>query len=277
LKDQWQIDSQFEQTLWTAIHAATAEDENQHIEELFNTRFVQSHLPNTPDRRYLIGDACDSHSLLQSMSTEEELQADAAAALLQAEAKVVTAPAGYDELPGKCTGSWIENWANGHYAHYGEDHHIDGVGDCADTCDEHPECAGFYTKEGKCSHWRSGSISAQPRAGHTCYRKQGGGAPAPSHHHSHHSSHGTASCDPLDGYSVAPGKCSGHWIEVFADGHYAHYGEDHHISGVGDCGDTCDEHPDCAGFYTKEGKCSHWRSGHLSVSPNPGHCCYIKN
>lgn len=262
LKDQWQIDSQFEETMWVAIHAAMEEADDQHIGDLFNTAFVQSHLPNTPDRRYSIGDSCNSHSLLQSISTEEELRA-------------VTAPAGYDELPGKCTGSWIENWADGHYAHYGEDHHIDSVSDCADTCDEHPECAGFYTKEGKCSHWRSGSITAQPRAGHTCYRKQGGAAPAPSHHSSHHS-HRSTSCDPLDGYTVQPGKCTGHWIQNWADGHFAHYGEDHHISSTGDCGDMCDEHNDCAGFYTKEGRCSHWRSGSLSVNPQSGHCCYMK-
>merc|ERR1719389_1536791 len=152
------------------------EADDQHIGDLFNTHFVQSNLPTTEDRRYSIGDACNSHSLLQSMSTEEELQADAAKALLQAEAKVVTAPAGYDELPGKCTGHWIENWADGHYAHYGEDHHIDGLDDCADMCDQHPECAGFYTKNGKCSHWRSGSISANPNPGHMCYRKEGGAA-----------------------------------------------------------------------------------------------------
>merc|ERR1719326_990029 len=106
-------------------------------------------------------------------------------------AAVSTAPAGYDELPGKCTGHWIENWADGHYAHYGEDHHISGLDDCADTCDEHPECAGFYTKNGRCSHWRSGSISANPQAGHTCYVKEGGGA-APV----------GVGCDDLDGYDV---------------------------------------------------------------------------
>merc|ERR1719261_2247284 len=100
---------------------------------------------------------------------------------------LVSAPAGYEELPGKCTGHWIEVWADGHFAHYGEDHHIDSLDDCADTCDQHPECAGFYTKNGKCSHWTSGSISANPQAGHMCYRKQGGGAPAPpAHHHGHH-------------------------------------------------------------------------------------------
>jgi len=269
LVDNWGVDNQFVETLWTAIHAATAETDDQHIEELFQTHFVQSHIP-PQDRRYPVGDACNSHSLLQSMSTEDELQAIGVG--------VVAAPAGYDELPGKCTGSWIENWADGHYAHYGEDHQIDGLDDCADACDEHPECAGFYTKNGKCSHWRSGSISATPHPGNMCYRKQGGGAPAPSHHH--HSggggSHATGSCDAVEGYTVAPGKCSGHWIEVFADGHYAHYGEDHHISGLSDCADTCDEHSDCAGFYTKDGKCSHWRSGSLSVSPNAGHCCYQK-
>merc|ERR1719199_1229510 len=115
---------------------------------------------------------------------------------------VTTAPAGYTELPGKCTGSWIENWADGHYAHYGEDRHIDGVDDCADTCDQHAECAGFYVKEGRCSHWRSGSLSATPRPGHTCYVKEGGAAPpAPSH------SHASGSCDAVDGYDVSPGKC----------------------------------------------------------------------
>jgi len=184
-------------------------------------------------------------------------------------------------LPGKCSGNWIEVWGDGHFAHYGEDHHIDSVDDCADTCDEHAECAGFYTKNGKCSHWRSGSISVRPQAGHICYRKQGGGAPAPPahshHHHSGGSSHASASCDAMDGYNVAPGKCSGHWIEMWADGHFAHYGEDHHISGVSDCADTCDEHSDCSGFYTKDGKCSHWRSGSLSVRPQAGHCCYTKS
>ena len=194
---------------------------------------------------------------------------------------MVSAPAGYDELPGKCSGNWIENWADGHFAHYGEDHHISSLDDCADTCDEHPECAGFYSKNGKCSHWRSGSISARPQSGHVCYRKQGGGAPAPPAHSHHHGgggshSHASASCDAMDGYNVAPGKCSGHWIEMWADGHFAHYGEDHHISGTADCADTCDEHSDCAGFYTKEGKCSHWRSGSLSVRPQAGHCCYTK-
>merc|ERR1719230_1769849 len=84
-----------------------------------------------------------------------------------------TAPAGYDELPGKCTGRWIEVWGDGHFAHYGEDHHISSLDDCADTCDEHPECAGFYTKNGKCSHWRSGDVQSRPQAGHTCYRKIG--------------------------------------------------------------------------------------------------------
>merc|ERR1712160_154642 len=65
----------------------------------------------------------------------------------------------------------IELWEDGHYAHYGEDHHISDLDDCADMCDSHNECAGFYTKDGKCSHWRSGDISAVPNAGHTCYVK----------------------------------------------------------------------------------------------------------
>lgn len=194
---------------------------------------------------------------------------------------LVSAPAGYEELSGKCSGRWIEVWADGHFAHYGEDHHIDSLDDCADTCDQHPECAGFYTKNGKCSHWRSGQVSARPQAGHTCYRKIGGGAPAPPAHHHHHGgggggSHASASCDPLPGYNVAPGKCSGRWIETWRDGHFAHYGEDHHISGVSDCADTCDQHSECNGFYTKNGKCSHWRSGSINVRPQAGHCCYTK-
>merc|ERR1719331_3607897 len=157
---------------------------------------------------------------------------------------LVDAPNGYSEHPGKCAGRWIEVWGDGHFAHYGEDHHIDSLDDCADMCDQHAECAGFYTKNGKCSHWRSGQVSARPQAGHMCYRKQGGGAPAPPAHHHHGGggggSHASASCDPVDGYNVAPGKCTGRWIENWSDGHFAHYGEDHHISGVADCADTCD-------------------------------------
>merc|ERR1719331_3257659 len=191
--------------------------------------------------------------------------------------------AGYDELPGKCTGRWIEVWNDGHFAHYGEDHHISSVDDCADTCDQHAECAGFYTKNGKCSHWRSGSLSARPTAGHKCYVKeshQGGGGGGGGHHHGggHHSGgHVSASCDPIQGFDVSPGKCTGRWIEVWQDGHFAHYGEDHHISGLADCASTCNDHNECAGFYTKNGKCSHWRSGSLSARPTAGHCCYSKS
>jgi len=253
LIDQWGVDNQFVETLWVAIHAATAESDDQHIEELWDTDFVQNHLPST-DRRYPVGNACNAHSLLQSLSSE----------------KSTTPPEGYDVLAGKCTGSWIENWSNGHSTHYGEDHDIDGVDDCADMCNQHSECAGFYVKEGKCSHWRSGTISASPQSGHTCYRKQGGSHSASGSHSS------GGSCESIDGYSVSPGKCTGSWIETWADGRYAHYGEDHHISSVSDCADTCDEHNDCAGFYTKQGKCSHWRSGTLGVSANAGHCCYQK-
>lgn len=262
LIDQWGVDNQFVETMWVAIHAATAEADDQHIEDIFNTRFVQDHIP-PQDRRYTVGDSCESPSLLQSLATEEEKALHHAS----------TAPAGYDELPGKCSGSWIENWSDGHYAHYGEDHLISGVDDCADTCDEHTECAGFYTKDGKCSHWRTGSITVSPRSGHTCYRKQTGSAPsapAPAPHHN------GGACEAADGYTVNSGKCSGSWIELWADGNFAHYGEDHQIDGVGDCADMCDQHSDCAGFYTKDGRCSHWRSGSLSVSANPGHCCYQK-
>jgi len=262
LIDQWGVDNQFVETLWVAIHAATAEADDQHIEDLFQTHFVQSHIPPR-DRRYPVGDACNSHSLLQSMSTEQELAADAS--------KTLAAPAGYEELEGKCSGSWIENWANGRYAHYGEDN-MGSVDDCADVCDEHPECAGFYVKDGKCSHWRSGTIVATPRAGHTCYRKQSDAASVSAPVSRHHG----GSCGPVDGYTADSGKCTGHWIEMWANGNYAHYGEDHLIDSVSDCADTCQEHTDCAGFYTKDGKCSHWRSGTLTVNTNPGHCCYRK-
>jgi len=258
LIDQWGVDNAFVETLWVAIHAAMEESPDQHMEDLFNTHFVQTHIP-ARDRRYLVGDSCnDPASLLQTLSTEAELAS--------------TAPAGYEELPGKCSGSWIENWADGHYAHYGEDHQIDSVDDCADTCDEHPECAAFYTKDGKCSHWRTGSISVAPRSGHTCYLKSTAPPPAPAPRRSH----SNGACEAVDGYSVQAGKCSGSWIELWSDGNFAHYGEDHQISGVTDCADMCDEHNDCAGFYTKDGRCSHWRSGSLTVSENAGHCCYQK-
>lgn len=72
LIDQWGVDNQFVETMWVAIHAATAEADEQHIGDIFNTRFVQDHLPATPDRRYPVGDCASSHSLLQSISTEEE-------------------------------------------------------------------------------------------------------------------------------------------------------------------------------------------------------------
>merc|ERR1719478_1559455 len=113
-----------------------------------------------------------------------------------------------------------------------------------------------------------------------CYAKEGGGAPAPSHHHHGGGGGGSgasANCDPVAGYNVAPGKCSGRWIEVWGDGHFAHYGEDHHISSLADCADTCDQHSECAGFYTKNGKCSHWRSGSVSARPQAGHNCYVKD
>lgn len=265
LVTSWGVDSEFESVMWTVLRASMAESADQHMEELYNTNFVQSHLPN-PQHLYQTPHACDAASFLEKLSTAEEIKAN-------------TAPVGYDELPGKCSGRWIEVWGDGHFAHYGEDHHISGVADCADTCDQHAECAGFYVKNGKCSHWRSGSVSATPKAGHTCYRKQGGAAPAPApahHHHSGGGGHASANCDAVGGYNVAPGKCSGRWIEVWQDGHFAHYGEDHHISSVQDCADTCDQHTDCAGFYTKNGKCSHWRSGSLSARPTAGHCCYSK-
>ena len=192
-------------------------------------------------------------------------------------------PGEYSVSDGKCAGRWIEFWQDGHFAHYGEDSQISSVDDCKDMCDMHPECGGFYVKNGKCSHWRSGRVlPVRPAAGHQCYSKGGGGgAPAPPpaprpHHHSGGGSHASGNCDAVGGYNVAAGKCSGRWIEFWQDGHFAHYGEDHQISSVQDCADTCDMHPECAGFYTKDGKCSHWRSGGVHASPKAGHCCYSK-
>jgi len=97
-----------------------------------------------------------------------------------------TAPTGYDELAGKCSGSWIETWGDGSYSHYGEayavggQHHGADIDDCANTCSQYPSCHGFYTKEGKCSYWRTGTITATPHDGYMCYKKQNAAAPAPA-------------------------------------------------------------------------------------------------
>lgn len=79
-------------------------------------------------------------------------------------------------------------------------------------------------------------------------------------------------------YTVHDGKCGGQWIEFWRDGSYAHYGDGAHGGSPEACQQTCDEHRECSGFYTKNGICSHWRSGRQvsSTRSAPGHQCYVK-
>jgi len=73
LISEWDVDAQFVETLWVVLHASMEEADDQHIEELWNTQFVQDHIPTVPDRRYSIGDSCnDAGSFLESISTEEQ-------------------------------------------------------------------------------------------------------------------------------------------------------------------------------------------------------------
>lgn len=72
LISQWGVDSAFVETLWVVLHASIAEADEQHLEELYNTAFVQSHLPSR-ERIYQVEDACNqAATLLQRLSTEEE-------------------------------------------------------------------------------------------------------------------------------------------------------------------------------------------------------------
>jgi len=65
LLTQWDVDEQFLETLWVVLRASMAEEKDQHIEELYNTNWVQQHLP-AHDRRY--SDSCSSASLLERLS-----------------------------------------------------------------------------------------------------------------------------------------------------------------------------------------------------------------
>lgn len=104
--------------------------------------------------------------------------------LKQEATKQEQSPGVWSSIPGyrvhegmKCAGSWIEMWSDGHYAFYNQkdsQHPYDDVLECARECNKHGECAGFYTKDGICSHWRSGELqdlSHTEKWGHDCYVK----------------------------------------------------------------------------------------------------------
>jgi len=93
-------------------------------------------------------------------------------------------PGVWSEIPGyrihdgqKCAGNWIEFWGDGDYAFYGQDDSRHGYTEpleCARECNKHSECAGFYTKDGVCSHWREGELqdlTHRTAWGHQCYVK----------------------------------------------------------------------------------------------------------
>jgi len=193
------------------------------------------------------------------------------------------------DLPGyrvdeghKCPGRWIEFWDDGGYAHYGKaSHHYTDVNECGKTCNLHAECDGFYTKNGVCSHWRHGDLKHAQGSlhdGHTCYVKLQGSAPIP-----HAAAVKKHTNIQVPGYKVAEGtKCPGSWVEFWKDGEYAFYGKAdgrHPFTDVVQCAKECNKHDECAGFYTKSGKCSHWRRGELQDIPGHkkwGHNCYVK-
>lgn len=102
----------------------------------------------------------------------------------QIQEKNFQSPGVWSEIPGyrvhdgqKCAGSWIEFWSDGAYAHYGQTDsghtYTDALG-CARECNLHGECAGFYMKDGVCSHWRQGELQDLTHRnawGHQCYVK----------------------------------------------------------------------------------------------------------
>jgi len=102
----------------------------------------------------------------------------------QAEEVAEQDPGEWSEIPGyrvhqdqKCGGSWIEFWSSGDYAFYGQSdsqHAYTENLECARECNRHGECAGFYTKDGVCSHWRQGELQDMTHRqawGHQCYVK----------------------------------------------------------------------------------------------------------
>lgn len=67
-------------------------------------------------------------------------------------------PAGYKVNKGqKCPGTWLERWSDGKMVGYGNKE-VTNILKCAQKCNEYPECAGFHTQNGVCSHWRSGEL-----------------------------------------------------------------------------------------------------------------------
>merc|ERR1740130_432120 len=66
-------------------------------------------------------------------------------------------------------------------------------------------------------------------------------------------------------YKFHKGKhCGGKSIKTWASGESSNYGEGSDLSV---CKATCSAHEDCAGFAlgSTTGKCSFWKSGHLSL------------
>lgn len=82
-------------------------------------------------------------------------------------------PAGYKVNKGqKCPGKWIEKWSTGDFSGYGEG--IKDIVTCAKKCNEHEECAGFYTDKGICSYYRSGELqdtAGAEKEGFDCFVK----------------------------------------------------------------------------------------------------------
>lgn len=93
-------------------------------------------------------------------------------------------PGVWSDIPGykvhdgeKCAGTWIEFWADGSYSHYNQadsTHLYTEPLECARECNKHGECAGFYVKDGICSHWRQGELqdlNHRQAWGHQCFVK----------------------------------------------------------------------------------------------------------
>jgi len=201
-----------------------------------------------------------------------------------------------------CGGTWIEFWADGHGSGYGSSMPI---GECVSACNAHAECLGFYeTADTGCAHFRS-SIALRPSAGRTCYVKDGALAPAPApapaqancrrrrcsgapaappapaHNHPHPPAAAVADLPAgvpaRNGYGYAEGqKCGGSWIEAWANGVGSGYGEASY--GIPECAAMCNLHPECHAFYYKHAnqKCSHYRTGDMSLTETPGYDCYYK-
>lgn len=91
-----------------------------------------------------------------------------------ASASADSPPAGYKVNKGqKCPGKLIRQWRNGKGSGYANKKNKD-ILTCAKTCNKNVECGGFYTKNGVCSHWRSGELqdtAGVEMEGHDCFVK----------------------------------------------------------------------------------------------------------